>query len=246
MLMIDLNADVGEGFPFDEQLMPWLTSVNIACGYHAGDLPTMRHVSAIAHGFGLAIGAHVGFDDRTNFGRIALNLSPELIYDLVTEQILILRDVTQDHGYALSHVKPHGALYNLAARDPAIAQVVAQAVRDTDPDLMLYGLSGSELIGQGKTMGLGTVSEVFADRSYQDDASLTARSLPSALIEDPAQSIRQVLGMILHGRTLSVTGKWIDVSAQTICIHGDSPQSPSLVQAIHQALSEAGICICRP
>jgi UPF0271 protein len=246
MLTIDLNVDLGEGYPFDEQLMPWISSVNIACGYHAGDLATMTRVSGMAQRLGLAIGAHVGFADRVHFGRLALPLSDSEIYELVVEQIRILQGVLAAQGYSLQHVKPHGALYNIAASNSSTARCVAQAVYDMDPGLKLLGLSGSQLIAQGRSVGLVTVSEVFADRSYQDDASLTPRSVPGALIEDPLESVNQILNMIRHGWTRSLSGKQVQVRAQTVCIHGESPQAPHLAKVIYEALVKEGVRIERP
>ena len=183
-MKIDLNCDVGEGYGNDAELMGLVTSANIACGYHAGDVETMRSTVATALDKGVDVGAHPGYPDREGFGRRAMNISMAEVFDIVTDQIITLRDITLSAGGRLSHVKPHGSLYNQAAKDRDLAQTIAQAVRSVDRDLILFGLWGSALIDAGVEAGLRTAAEVFADRTYVNDGSLTPRSDPRALILD--------------------------------------------------------------
>lgn len=232
MLPLDLNCDLGEGYPHDADLMPLVTSANIACGYHAGDRDTMRRTVDLALEHGVAIGAHPGFADRDNFGRRELRLSVREYYDLVLEQVQIMADMAHAAGARLQHVKPHGALYNMAAREPELAQVLALAVRDFDPNLILFGLSGSASIAEARKLGLRTLSEVFADRSYQPDGSLTPRSQPGALLDSEADSRRQVYDMVVHGRVQAVGGAYVPICAETICLHGDGAHAVPFARMI--------------
>jgi len=240
---IDLNCDMGEGMDNDALLMPLISSANIACGYHAGDDSIMRATVALAKQSGVSIGAHPGFADRENFGRTEMQLSNNELYQLVWDQLNILQTITRELDTQLHHVKPHGALYNMAARDASMARVICQAVKDFNPTLIFYGLSGSYLISEAKLLGLSTASEVFADRTYQDNGSLTPRSQPNALIHDHAISLKQVLQMIQEQTVLSVTGKTIPLSAETICIHGDGAHALSFAQHINTTLQTASIDI---
>lgn len=237
-LLCDLNCDMGEGMSNDEALMPFITSANIACGYHAGDEATMRHTLLLANKFGVHVGAHPSFPDRDNFGRTEMDSSPQQVYGWVREQLHIIAKIADENGVMLHHVKPHGALYNLAARDPQTAQAIAQAVRDFNPQLVLYGLSGSYIIKEGKAAGLKTASEVFADRTYQDDGSLTPRSLPHALIEKEEMAIKQVLQMVHQGRVTSISGKEIPIVAETICLHSDGKQALAFARKIFVMLQK--------
>ena len=238
MLPLDLNCDLGEGFPNDADLMPFITSANIACGYHAGDRDTMRRTVDLALAHGVAIGAHPGFADRENFGRREWRLSGQEYYDLVQEQVQIMADVARAAGATLRHVKPHGALYNMAAREPELARILAQAVWDFDPQLVLFGLSGSVSVAEAKKLGLRTMSEVFADRSYQPDGSLTPRSQPGALLEHEADSRRQVYEMVVHGRVSAVNGERIPICAETICLHGDGAHAVTFARMVRDFLEE--------
>ena len=229
---------MGEGIGNDELIMPFITSANIACGYHAGDSTTMWQAVELAIKHKVAIGAHLSFFDRDNFGRSEMQLDKKDIYDLVTQQLIILNEITSALDTKINHVKPHGALYNMPARDAALANTIAKAVKDFDASLILFGLSGSHSISEAKAMGLKTASEVFADRTYQDDGSLTTRSQPKALIEDAEKAVQQVLKMIKEGTVTTVSGKRIPIVAETICIHGDGKQAVEFAKAIYKAVSK--------
>lgn len=243
MYKIDLNCDMGEGLPNDAQLMPWVSSANIACGYHAGDEDTMRRTTELAMINGVSVGAHPGFADKPNFGRTELQLHLNEIYDLVTEQVYLLQTIAVSAGTRVKHVKPHGALYNMSARNPLLAQTIAQAVKDIDPELRLFGLSGSCSIEEAEKQGLGTASEVFADRTYLDDGSLTPRSLPNALIVSEEASLQQVLQMIQEQCVTSISGKKVPINAETVCIHGDGKNAVAFIKQIYQTLQQKKIGI---
>ncbi|MFN0013282.1 MAG: 5-oxoprolinase subunit PxpA [Saprospiraceae bacterium] len=238
MLPFDLNCDLGEGYPSDTDLMPLITSANIACGYHAGDRDTMRRTVDLALEHGVAVGAHPGFADRENFGRRELRLSGQEYYDLVLEQVQIMADIARAAGTTLRHIKPHGALYNMAARDPELAYTLARAVRDFDPQLLLFGLSGSSSIAEAKKLGLRTISEVFADRSYQPDGSLTPRSQPGALLENEVDCQRQVYEMVVHGQVKTADGPVISICAETICLHGDGVHAVEFARMLRRFLEK--------
>ena len=236
---LDINCDMGEGMGKDDLIMPYVSSVNIACGYHAGNEEMMQQTTTLAIQHDVAIGAHPSFLDRENFGRTDMRLPLQEVYDLVTAQIYLLNKIVNTSGAVLHHVKPHGALYNMAARAKPLAAVVALAVKDVNEKLILYGLSGSHLISEGKKIGLKTASEVFADRTYQENGRLTPRDKPDALIEDEKQAIKQVLQMIGKGTVTCVSGKEIPIVAETICIHGDGKHAIELAKAIYQAVKKA-------
>lgn len=238
---IDLNCDMGEAEGLDEQIMPFISSANIACGYHAGDENTIWRTIELAQKYQVAIGAHPSFFDRKNFGRHEMILPPHEIYDLVTQQLIILDEIADSFDVKLHHVKPHGALYNMSAKNESIAGVIAKAVRDFDEHLILFGLSGSFSIQEARKTGLKTVQEVFADRSYQDDGSLTPRSGANALIEDVNKAVNQVLQMIKQGTVTTASGKTIPIVAETICIHGDGIHAPEFAKAIHENLKQNNI-----
>lgn len=243
MQTIDINCDMGEGMANDALIMPYISSANIACGAHAGDADTMKKTAASAIEHGVCIGAHPGFHDRENFGRTEMKLSAPEIYGLVTEQVFALQKTVHAMGAKLEHVKPHGALYNMSARDPQLAATIADAVYAIDPKLILFGLSGSCSLGEAAKKGLNTSAEVFADRSYQDDGSLTPRSHPGALITDTAKSMQQVLQMIRTSTVTSISGKQVSISADTICIHGDGIHALDFAKALYQTLEKASIGI---
>lgn len=245
---LDLNCDMGESYGAwrmgdDAAVLPLVSSANIACGFHGGDPGTMRQTVALALQHGVALGAHPSLPDLAGFGRRVMQLSPQEAYDAVVYQIGALAGVAASQGARLHHVKAHGALYNMAARDPALAQAICAAVRDVDPDLVLYGLAGSAWIDQGHAAGLRVAQEVFADRSYQDDGSLTARNQPGAMITDAAQAVAQALQMVREGTVTSVSGKRVRLRADTLCIHGDQPGAAGFARAIGQALRAAGVAI---
>lgn len=243
MQTIDLNCDVGEGLTNDAFLMPYISSANIACGYHAGDETVMKRTAELALFHNVAIGAHPGFADKTNFGRAEIQMSSAEVYDLVTKQIHLLQKIVISLGTKLKHVKPHGALYNMSAKDPVLASTIAGAVYDIDPELVLFGLSGSHSIREAEKTGLKTASEVFADRTYQDDGSLTPRTLANALIESDKKCVQQVLLMIKEQAVESVNGKMVPIKAETICIHGDGKHAVSFAGYIFQTLQQKHIGI---
>lgn len=234
----DFNCDMGEGMGREDEILPYIRSASIACGYHAGDMETMRNTILCCMEHQVRIGAHPSFADRENFGRQMQSLTERELYELIIGQLRDLQEIARTLGADLQHVKPHGALYNLSAKDAVTARVIAAAVRDFDPRLVLFGLSGSLSISEAQKAGLQTASEVFADRTYQDDGSLTPRHLAGALINDPQQAVNQVLQMIRTGTVTTVSGNTIPVCAETICIHGDGPNAVELAAAIQLALEK--------
>lgn len=247
-LSIDLNCDMGESFGAwkmgqDQDILPYVTSANIACGFHAGDPGVMRATVAAAIKHGVALGAHPGLPDLAGFGRRNMDISPDNAYDMVVVQVGALAGVAASQGGKLHHVKAHGALYNMAAKNPELAQAVAQAVYDVDRSLIFYALASSVQAYIAREIGLNVAEEVFADRSYQADGSLTPRKQPNAMIVDPAVSIRQVVRMITEGKVAAVQGDDVVVKADTLCIHGDQPGAVLFAQSIRQALKEQGIAV---
>lgn len=245
MQTIDLNCDLGEGLANDALLMPWISSANIACGYHAGDTATMQKTIALAMEHQVAIGAHPGFADKTNFGRIEMNLPLNEIFDLVTEQVWQLQQLAKQMGASLQHVKPHGALYNMSARDALLANTIAKAVYTIDQNLVLFGLSGSLSVSEAEKIGLPTASEVFADRTYQPNGSLTPRTEPGAMIGSTEQCLQQVLEMIQQQTVTTADQQTIPINAQTVCLHGDGEQAVAFAQQIYQELGNNHIRIQR-
>lgn len=241
MKSVDLNCDMGEGMDNDAELMNYVSSVNIACGYHAGNGATMRRTVEYAIEKGLAIGAHPGYADKENFGRTAMSLPLDEVERIVTEQIRELRGICESLGGRLNHVKPHGALYNQAAKDRELTNAIANTIKKIDPTLMFYGLSGSVMIDAAAEIGLATASEVFADRTYQSDGTLTSRSQPNALIGSTDESISQVLQMVRDGTVNSLDGRIVPLKAETICVHGDGEHAVEFAKAIRQALKNSGI-----
>jgi len=241
MLRVDLNCDLGEGAGHDAALMPLITSANIACGAHAGDEATMRATVALAQRHGVAIGAHPGFADRENFGRRERPVSPSEVHQLVYEQVRQLQLIVRGAGARVSHVKLHGALYNLAAREPRLAQAAVEAIYEVDPRLVMFGLAGSQLIAAGDACGVAVASEVFADRTYQADGSLTPRSRPDALITDESGAVVQVLRMVREGKVRATDGTDVAISTDTICLHGDGAQPVEFARRLRQELTTAGI-----
>ena len=241
MPRVDINCDIGEGCGNDAELMSYVTSANIACGFHAGDDETMRRTVELAIENDVHIGAHPGYNDRANFGRTRMSLTRDEIRRVVTDQIGALERICTQAGTKLHHVKPHGALYNQAARDPALADAIAHAVAKFDAGLTLYGLSGSMLIVAAESVGLKTASEVFADRTYRADGSLTPRNEPNALIGDVDQAVEQVLQMVREQTVKASTGETIPIRAETVCIHGDGEHAVEFAKAISAALKNAGV-----
>ena len=241
MKTIDINCDMGEDIGNDELIMPYISSANIACGYHAGDENTMKRTVELCKKYSVAVGAHPSFPDRENFGRTDMLLHPGEIYEMIIKQINCLEKIASEADVPVHHVKPHGALYNMASRDRSLAPFVALAIMDTNSKYILYGLSGSYLVKEGKSLGLKTASEVFADRTYKNDGSLTSRNKPGALIEDADKAIAQVLQMVKEGTVTSITGKKTPIVAETICIHGDGKHAVEFAKAIHDTLKKEGI-----
>lgn len=246
MRHIDLNCDLGEGAGHDAELMALITSANIACGIHAGDGGTMRGAVELALRHGVAIGAHPSLNDREHFGRRELPVTPDEVHLLVLTQTRLLRIIARQCDTRVAHVKPHGALYNMAARDPALAVAVAAAVREADPELILFGLAGSELIKAGQARGLRVAREVFADRTYQPDGSLTPRTQPGALIEDANAAVAQVRQLVLNGAVTATDGTVVPLAADTICLHGDGPHAVFFANRLKTELKKAMISFKAP
>ncbi|MDI9365834.1 MAG: 5-oxoprolinase subunit PxpA [Flavobacterium sp.] len=243
MMSVDLNCDLGEGFLNDELLYPYISSANIACGYHAGNLDTITKSIGYCLTHNVAIGAHPGFNDKQNFGRTEIQLSAECLQDLVMTEILAVHFLAIKMGATLHHVKLHGAMYNMAARDKAMALTVADAIQKVDPNLIVYGLSGSYLIREAKALGLQTCSEVFADRTYLPDGSLTPRTWPNAFITSAKVAIAQVLQMVQHQTVTCIDGTVMPLVAETICLHGDGEHAVTFAKQIHQTLKQHNIDI---
>ncbi|OMF24375.1 lactam utilization protein LamB [Paenibacillus sp. FSL H8-0548] len=250
MLRVDLNCDMGEGFGVysagsDHELMKYITSANIACGFHAGDAATIRRTVKLALANKVAIGAHPGLPDLAGFGRRVMAITPEEAYELTVYQLGAVQAFARSEGGAVAHVKPHGALYNMAAKNRALADAIAEAVNRVDPSLLLFGLAGSELIQAGAAIGLRTVSEVFADRSYESDGSLTPRETEGAVIADPARAAEQTIKMIRDGEVRTRQHSPFILQADTVCVHGDTPGAVEHVIRLRAALEAAGITVQR-
>lgn len=243
---VDLNADVGEGAGADEAIFPWISSANIACGGHAGDEATIADAVRRAVRWGVAIGAHPGYADRINFGRVNLNLTPTEVKALVREQVGAVREIAARMGARVGHVKPHGALYNQAAEDSGLARAIAECLAEIDPAMVLFGLAGSELLRAGEAAGLRVASEVFADRRYSADGRLVPRSRGAdALVASDEEAIAQALGMIKEGIVTAIGGERVAVRADTVCLHGDSVRAAQLARKLRAAVDAAGIKVER-
>jgi len=240
---IDINCDMGEGMPNDAAIMPFISSANIACGYHAGNEKTLWDTIRLAKENKVAIGAHVSFLDRANFGRSEIVLPEAAVYELVIQQLIIIREIADSFEMKLHHVKPHGALYNMAARDAGLAKAIAEAIRDFDPDLIVYGPGNSYSIKEAKAAGLRTAPEVFADRAYLDDGSLMPRSQKGAVIEDDKKAMEQVLQMVQKKTVVTHSGKEIPIFADTICIHGDGAHALAFAKYINETLDKKNITV---
>jgi 5-oxoprolinase (ATP-hydrolysing) subunit A len=245
MFTTDINCDMGEGIGNDAQLMPFISSANIACGYHAGDATTMRQTVQLAMQHGVAIGAHPSYNDKANFGRLPINLPPNEVYDIICRQVKALAAVCSANNVPLHHVKPHGALYNTAAKDLPTAQAIALAVKDCNPNLILYGLPGTSMQQAAKKTGIAFLGEAFADRSYHPDGTLTPRQQPGALINNTADAVKQALQLVQTKKVTTTTGQVIPVDAATICIHGDGEHALEFAKAIHAAFRIAEIIITK-
>lgn len=246
MSTVDLNCDLGESFGnytlgMDEAVIPHVTSVNIACGWHAGDPLIMDKTIKLAKENGVAIGAHPGFPDLMGFGRRPMNVTPEEAGAYVTYQVGALMAFAKAHGMKLQHVKPHGALYNMAAKDPALAKGICESLAALDSSLIFMGLAGSVMLEEAKKAGLQVASEVFADRAYNDDGSLVNRKLPGAVMHDPEIAVARAVKMAKEGKVVSINGNEISIQADSICVHGDNAKAIELVSKIKDALEANGI-----
>jgi len=251
MYRVDLNCDMGESFGIysfgqDEELMKYITSTNIACGFHAGDPLTMRKTVKLALNNNVAIGAHPSLPDKHGFGRRKMDISAEEIYGLVLYQVGALQAFAVAEGSGLQHVKPHGALYHMANESDAVAEAIAEAAFRVDPDIYLVGQSNSKLVKAGARAGLRTLNEVFADRNYEKNGALTPRSHEQALIVQSKYSSERMIRMVKEHKVESRTGEDIKMRADTICVHGDSPDALEHVVQLSKALKEAGIEIAHP
>lgn len=242
-MKVDINCDMGEGMLNDVDIMPYISSANIACGYHAGDEKTMHNTIDLCLNHNVAIGAHLGFDDKANFGRKPIQLSADELYQLVWKQLEIIQAICHEKQAVLHHVKLHGALYNMAAKDKSISNITAQAVKDFNPELVFYGLSGSVMITEAKALGLKTANEVFADRTYQPDGTLTPRTHPHALIEKATDVVNQVEQMVKERCVTTLSGEVMPIQADTICIHGDGDHALEFAKHIHTSLRSMGCII---
>ncbi len=245
-MMIDLNSDLGESFGRytlgnDEKLVPLVTSVNAACGFHAGDPEVMRKTVKLAKEAGTAIGAHPGFDDLQGFGRRNIILNSDELYSCVLYQLGALDAFVRAEGLRLAHVKPHGSMYNMAAKDRKMAEAICRAVRDFDPGLIMLAQESGELYKAAKDMGLRAAAEVFADRAYQEDGTLVPRSQPGSMITDPAEALHRVIRMIREGKVTAITGKDIPVKADSVCVHGDGEQALRFIEEIRRACASENI-----
>ncbi|MFT4007893.1 MAG: 5-oxoprolinase subunit PxpA [Lacrimispora sp.] len=246
MPVIDLNCDLGESFGaykmgLDEEVLPYVTSANIACGFHGGDPLVMEKTVALCKKYGVRAGAHPGFPDLVGFGRRNMNLSPKEVKASVMYQIGALKAFCSGAGIRLCHLKPHGALYNMAAKDYKLAEAICQAVKEADDSLILLALSGSEMLRAAKDTGLSAASEVFADRAYQSDGSLVPRSREGALIEDEDLAVRRVIRMAKEGVVEAIDGSTVSIEADSVCVHGDGAKALEFVKKIREGLLEAGV-----
>ena len=241
---IDLNADMGEcprGSGDDRALLPFVTSVSVACGFHAGNPGVMRRTVALAAEHGVAVGAHPGFPDMEGFGRRDLSVSPADIEDFVIYQVGALAAIAAAQGVRLQHVKPHGALFNMAVRDRALASAIARAAGVIDRTLILFGLPGSELVVAGERAGLRTAREGFADRAYHADGTLAPRSHPGAVIHDPEAVVQRAVRIVCDRSVEAIDGSTVRLTVDTLCVHGDTPGAPDLAARIRAALTDAGV-----
>ena len=245
-LHVDLNADLGEGAGHDDELLALVTSANIATGFHAGDADTMREAISAAREHGVAVGAHPSLFDRDNFGRKELPVTAEQVFEAIDYQLGIFQAIAHSAGVQPNHVKPHGALYNMAARDEKLAAAIARAISVIDRKLILFASSQSKLAHAGETQGLRIAREVFADRNYLGDGSLVPRTRPDALLRNSKDAAERVLRMLRENKVRSVDGVDVDVRADTICVHGDNPDAVKFVRALRSCLEGEGVMIRAP
>lgn len=250
MITIDLNCDMGESFGAytigaDAEVMASISSANVACGYHGGDPGVMRRTVRLAREKGVSVGAHPGYPDLAGFGRREMRLSPGEVEDMVLYQVGALAAIAHGEGVALRHVKAHGALYNMAVRDGALADAIARATRAFDPSLVLFGLPGSELLRAGRDAGLAVAAEGFADRAYEPDGSLTPRSREGSVIHDPQAVVARAVRMVTGRRVTATDGSEIALKVDTLCTHGDTPGAAGLTRLLRAGLEAAGVSVGR-
>ena len=243
---VDINCDMGEGMPEEDLIMPFISSANIACGYHAGDKLVMHKTMELALDYGVVVGAHPSFPDKENFGRTNMHFPDAEITDMVKKQVETLAEVALNFNYSLHHLKPHGALYNMAAKEWNIANAICKAVLETDKNLIIYAQSGSKLIKAAQTAGLRSCSEVFADRTYEADGTLTPRAQPNALLKHSHEVKTQLMQMMNRQQVISTDGKLIPVQMETICIHSDGEHAVAFARTVYELLSHHHIRISSP
>ncbi len=246
MFKVDLNSDLGESFGaytmgLDAEVIKYVTSANVACGWHAGDPMVMEATVAAAKSCGAAVGAHPGYPDLMGFGRRNMVVSPQEAKAYIQYQIGALSAFTQSHGVKLQHVKPHGALYNMAAKDYTLARALAEGIAAVDDSIIMLALANSQMVQAAKDVGLRVASEVFADRAYLEDGNLVPRNQEGAVIHDESLAIERVIGMVTKGTVRAITGKDIAIKADSICVHGDNPQAVAFVRTIREELTRAGV-----
>lgn len=246
MYRVDLNSDLGESFGnyklgMDEEILKYVSSANVACGWHAGDPLVMEETVALAKRYGVAVGAHPGFPDLMGFGRRNMAVTPAEAKAYIKYQLGALYAFCKSHDVKIQHVKPHGALYNMAAVDEKLAAAMCEAVYEVDKDIIFMGLAGSKMITAAKETGLKVASEVFADRAYNDDGTLVSRKLEGAVIKDKSLAIKRVVRMVKEGKVESIGGKDIDIKADSICVHGDNPKALEFVEHIRETLIREGV-----
>ena len=249
MYKVDLNSDLGESFGrytigSDDRIIPLITSANIACGFHASDPVVMMKTVNMVKKAGTGAGAHPGYPDLMGFGRRNMNVSHEEAKAYTLYQISAIGGMCKAAGVKLSHVKPHGAMYNMAGKDYELSKAICEAIKEYDSSLIVMGLAGSQMVKAARDMGLKTAEEVFADRAYEEDGSLVARSKPGAMIEDEDEAIARVVRMIKEGKVQAITGNDIDIKADSVCVHGDGEKALLFVEKIRKALTDEGIEIC--
>jgi len=245
-LIVDLNADLGEGAGHDDELLTLVTSANIACGFHAGDANTMRQAIEMARQRNVAVGAHPSLFDRENFGRKELQVKPEEVFDAVVYQLGVFQAIAETAGVRPNHVKPHGALYNMAVRDELLAEAIGRAIASVDNKFILFAPQNTALARAGEKNGLQIAHEVFADRNYSNDGTLVSRTRPNALLHDPAEAATRAVRMLRKGKVRSVDGMDVDVRAETICLHGDNPQAVDFARVLRSRLEKEGVTIRAP
>ncbi|WP_159886433.1 LamB/YcsF family protein [Paenibacillus puerhi] len=251
MRTIDLNCDMGESFGIyklgiDEEVMPWITSANIACGFHAGDPSVMDRTVRLATEHGVGIGVHMGYPDLAGFGRREMSMSRADLLHACIYQIGALEAFCRKHGTGISHVKPHGSMNNMADKDAGIADAIAESVALTIPGTPMLAKPGSELLRAAQAWGLPVIRELYADRAYQPDGTLSPRSLPGSVIHDPGEAAEHAVRMVVEGRTKTLDGQWIDVQGDSLCVHGDTRGALEMIRRIRTGLEKAGVRLARP